>query len=125
LDAVQANNALKLGSFIIFNPDPENGVIGPNITFSGANIHIVSGGQTTANPMGLGNLIIGYDEVPNDFVQGERSGSHNLVIGFCNRFSREASGGIVAGSHNKIDGTSAWVWGGNLNTATGFTCSIT
>jgi hypothetical protein len=67
LVAVQANNALKLGPFIIFNPDPENGVIGPNITFSGANIHIVSGGQTTTNPTGLGNLIIGYDEVPTLF----------------------------------------------------------
>jgi len=27
-----------------------------------------------------------------------------LVIGFGNRFTRAATGGIVAGSHNEIDG---------------------
>ena len=47
LAAVQSNNALKLGPFVNVNPNPENGVKGPNITFKGANIHIVSGAGAT------------------------------------------------------------------------------
>jgi len=67
LAAVEANHALELGPFVSVNPNPETGVTGPNITFSGANIHIVSGSGMTdddGNPRGLGNLIIGYDEDP-------------------------------------------------------------
>ena len=67
LVAVQSNHALLLGPFVTVDPNPEIGVIGPNITFTGANIHIVSGSGMTndnGNPRGLGNLIIGYDEDP-------------------------------------------------------------
>ena len=56
-----------LNSFVTVDPNPENGVIGPHITFKGANIHIVSGSGSTndnGSPTGLGNLIIGYDENP-------------------------------------------------------------
>jgi hypothetical protein len=63
-----AKNVLALDPFVSVDPNPEIGVIGPNITFSGANIHIVSGSGRTddnGNPTGLGNLIIGYDEDPN------------------------------------------------------------
>ena len=63
-------NILALASFVSVDPNPENGVAGPNIVFTGANVHIVSGsGATTdnGNSTGLGNLIIGYDEVdPNN-----------------------------------------------------------
>ena len=64
LAAIQSNNALKLGPFVTVDPNPENGVIGPNITFKGANIHIVSGSVATddhGTRSGLCNLIIGYD----------------------------------------------------------------
>jgi hypothetical protein len=67
LAAVQSNHALLLGPFVNVDPNPEIGVIGPNIVFSGANIHIVSGsGATNDNfsATGLGNLIIGYNEDP-------------------------------------------------------------
>jgi hypothetical protein len=67
LAAVKSNHALLLGPFVNVDPNPEIGVIGPNIIFSGANIHIVSGSGATndnGNPTGLGNLIIGYDEIP-------------------------------------------------------------
>jgi hypothetical protein len=93
LAAVQSNNALKLGPFVTVDPNPENDVIGPSITFKGANIHIVSGsGATNDNYLshggsftGLGNLIIGYDEDPRSvdplappLTPAERAGSHNL-----------------------------------------------
>jgi hypothetical protein len=98
LAAVQSNHALLLGPFVNVDPNPEIGVIGPNIIFSGANIHIVSGSGATndnGSPTGLGNLIIGYDEDPQSYSDsspgddlplsplnpGDRGGSHNLVIG--------------------------------------------
>jgi hypothetical protein len=58
LAVVQSNHALALGPFVSVDPNPEIGVIGPNITFAGANIHIVSGSGATndnGNPTGLGN----------------------------------------------------------------------
>jgi FtsZ-binding cell division protein ZapB len=73
LATIQSNHALLLGPFVNVDPNPEIGVIGPNIVFSGANIHIVSGsGATneTASPTGLGNLIIGYDEDPSTAGEG-------------------------------------------------------
>jgi hypothetical protein len=36
---------------------------------------------------GLGNLIIGYNEPPDDFDTEDREGSHNLVIGSPHRFT--------------------------------------
>jgi hypothetical protein len=61
---LQANKALALGPFVSVDPNAENGAPGPNITFSGANIHIVDGMGQTQLINGLGNLIIGYDENP-------------------------------------------------------------
>jgi hypothetical protein len=81
LAAVQSNHALLLGPFVNVDPNPEIGVIGPNIIFSGANIHIISGSGSTddhqfsgSSPTGLGNLIIGYDEEPF-FPPGHGGGS--------------------------------------------------
>ncbi len=71
LVAVQSNHALALGPFVRVDPNPEIGVAGPNIIFSGANIHIVSGSGSTddnGTPLGLGNLIIGYNEDPQIFL---------------------------------------------------------
>ena len=117
--------------------------MGPHITFSGANIHIVSGSGATneaGNPRGLGNLIIGYDEGPDfGLSPGDRGGSHNLVIGPGHRFTQAAFGGLVAGQQNMIQGQSttvaggfanlasgpyASVSGGQVNTASGFAASI-
>ncbi len=101
LATVQSNHALLLGPFVNVDPNPEIGVIGPNIIFSGANIHIVSGSGSTddnGNRTGFGNLIIGYDDAPGSqpltgfpLNPGDRGGSHNLVIGRFNRFTQAAS----------------------------------
>jgi peptidoglycan hydrolase CwlO-like protein len=50
LTAVQNNHALALGRFVSVDSSAENGLKGPNITFSGANVHIVSG----STPAGWG-----------------------------------------------------------------------
>jgi hypothetical protein len=135
LTAVQSNPALALGPFVSVDPNPEIGVVGPHITFKGANIHIVSGSGSTGdngNPTGLGNLIIGYDEDPQMFglevgggaplFPGDRGGSHNLVIGGGNRFISE--GGLVAGQLNTLAGFGASVTGGSHNIASGFVASV-
>jgi hypothetical protein len=135
-----AKNVLALDPFVSVDPNPEIGVIGPNIVFSGANIHIVSGSGATNdnfNFRGLGNLIIGYDEDPSAAVNagagvapgplpplapGDRGGSHNLVIGRWNRFG-SAFGGFVAGEGNTIVGAGTSVSGG-ANTASGTDASV-
>jgi trimeric autotransporter adhesin len=147
LATIQSNHALLLGPFVNVDPNPEIGVIGPNIVFSGANIHIVSGsGATneTASPTGLGNLIIGYDEDPSTAGQGgasdagippiiplppleagDRGGSHNLVIGRWHRFTKAAFGGFIVGEANTIVGQGPSVSGGAANTADGTDASVT
>jgi hypothetical protein len=55
LAVVQSNKALALGPFVSVDPNPENGVIGPNITFTGANIHIVSGSHVTDDHLSTGD----------------------------------------------------------------------
>jgi hypothetical protein len=135
LAVVQSNKALALGPFVSVNPNPENGVIGPNITFKGANIHIVSGSGVTDDHLstggsltGRGNLIIGYDEAPPEFLPplgpGDRGGSHNLVIGLWNRFTNAAFGGLVAGEANTISARGASVSGGFTNIASGPNSSV-
>jgi hypothetical protein len=136
LAAVRSNHALLLGPFVSVDPNPEIGVIGPNIIFSGANIHIVSGSGRTddnGNRTGLGNLIIGYDEDPGmapvpafpPLRPGDRGGSHNLVIGRWHRFTLAAFGGFVAGEANFITNEGASVSGGFTNTASGDLASVT
>ena len=139
--AIQSNHALLLGPFVDLDANPQSGVIGPNITFHGVNIHIVSGsGATNDNGYtnGLGNLIIGYDEVFALLNAGDRSGSHNLVIGRYHHFSQSAFGGLIAGElnsitgesntvlgyHNQAWGMSATVSGGAFNVAVGQYTSV-
>jgi hypothetical protein len=130
-----ARSVLALAPFVTVDPNPEIGVIGPNIVFSGANIHILSGSGATddnishgGSPTGLGNLIIGYDEDPASFggslSPGDRGGSHNLVIGPFNRFTSSAFGGLVAGQNNTISAQSASVSGGSSNIASGDGASV-
>ena len=132
-----AQNVLALAPFVSVDPNPQIGVAGPNITFKGANIHIVSGSGSTNDygdprPTGLGNLIIGYDESPVDVFRngpglnsGDRGGSHNLVIGRGNRFTQAAFGGIVAGEVNTISNRANTVLGGLFNAADGIWASVT
>src|SRR5262249_14479311 len=66
---------------------------GPNeVVISGANLRIVNGLGSTETTNGLGNLIVGYNE-PRGFEPDNRTGSHNVVVGMQNNFSR--FGGLV------------------------------
>jgi hypothetical protein len=122
-----ARPVLALAPFVSVDPNPEVNVRGPNIVFKGANIHIESGSGATddhGNRTGLGNLIIGYNEAPNGLLQGERGGSHNLVIGKLNSFTQGAFGGLVAGEGNTISNEGVSISGGINGIASGLFSSI-
>ena len=131
LATVQSNKALGLGPYVSVVWGLVDGVNGPHIYFTGANIHIVSGSTTTADSVtGLGNLIIGYDEPPLPPAPGRpppvvnRSGSHNLVIGRYHNFTKAAFGGLVAGQANTISNEAVTVSGGVGNIASGEFSSV-
>ena len=117
LTTVQNNHALALGPFVSVDANAENGVAGPNVVISGANVHIESGSGTTADSTGLGNLVIGYDEdsLAASTIDPNRTGSHNLVVGADHEFT--ASGGAVFGFGNFISSDEATVTGGDCNAA--------
>lgn len=95
-----------------------NGVAGPHILFSGVNVHVRNGSGATANTSapytGLGNLIVGYNEMAAGAL---RNGSHNLVGGSLNSFS--SVGGMVFGLGNTVSGQYGSVLSGNENKAVG------
>ena len=122
LDVVKTNNVLALGDYVSVNPSAQNGVTGPNIIFTGANLHIRSGaGATDAAVNGKGNLIIGYDEM-RGATETSRTGSHNLVIGWGHKLTSYA--GLVAGGLNTISAPYASISGGYNNIASGPQSSV-
>ena len=111
-----------LQPYISLDVNPINGVSGPHIIFSGANVHVRSGsGSTDDNNTltGLGNLIVGYDEQQTEAVS--RTGSHNLIVGGQHSFTRH--GGLAAGAANTLDGVSAFA-AGVRNIASGLGASV-
>lgn len=103
--------------------DRLEGLSGPHLIFTGANVHIQSGwGYTEDGNTGLGNLIIGH----NDDHPGEtplvRTGAHNLVIGSAHAYS--SYGGFISGHGNTVNGPYTSVSGGTENTANGPVSSV-
>jgi len=115
------------------------------VRFSGVNLQVVNGTNSTEAVNGVGNLIIGYDEANSSAkvvcslatdINGnslttetaclgsggtvairQKTGSHNLVMGSQNSYS--SAGGIVAGQGNFITGLYASNLGGTANFASG------
>src|ERR1019366_1607512 len=118
LASANAQNAFALGQFVtVDTSNTINGLKPPHIFFTAVNLHVQDGsGFTDDNGgtlTGLGNLIIGYDELPESPPAGFRSGPHNLVVGPQHIFS--SYGGFVAGESNSIERPSGSVSGGNSN----------
>ena len=117
----------------------------PTLRVAGANLQVVNGTGSTITVNGLGNVIVGYDEVTPSttpicnfgefhpggtctgpgavFANSHKSGSHNVVVGRYHNYSRY--GGIVAGSRNSIIGAASTVTGGEANVAAAAFSSIT
>lgn len=102
-----------------------NGLRGPHLIIEGCNVHVHSGSGATydgdVTSLGLGNLIVGYNEVSDD--TGSRLGSHNLVVGPGHTYDNV--GGLVAGSNNSLLATGASVTGGANNIAGGNWSAVT
>ena len=97
-------------------------VLGDTTLFSGTNVQVVNGMGRSFRINGLGNLIVGYNEVTGTFGD-ERGGSHNIVVGEFHDYL--SHGGLVAGVLNRIAGPRASVIGGQENTASGPLSSVT
>jgi len=119
-----------LQQYLTIDPNPINGLPGPHLIFTGANVHIRSGAGFTDHTLaansgsfaGLGNLIVGYNESSPSTAALVRTGAHNLVGGTGNSFS--SFGGLVLGRQNTIGGKFATVMGGFQNEADGDSSSI-
>jgi|RhiMetdeSRZDD1v2_1073273.scaffolds.fasta_scaffold281263_1 hypothetical protein len=85
-------------------------------TDSGQATNIINGLEATDTTNGLGNLIVGYNEL-RPLSDNVRTGSHNVVVGRQNNFS--SFGGLVAGAFNEISGEFAAISGGRFNSAIG------
>src|SRR5271166_3292697 len=120
----------------------------PTVRVSGCNVQIVNGEGSTETTNGEGNLVVGYDELPE---KGSQSGSHNIILGkeqaftgygsiiggkhnFDSRhfdavfgFENETNGqwsSVLGGSHNLASGDASVIAGGDHNKAVGHTTSI-
>ncbi len=120
---------------------------GYDVYVTAANLHIQNGlGATNGYPFdpwttdpahtqtnGLGNLIVGYNEVSETrwdgpshtwvpWSEADRCGSHNIILGTYNNYS--SFSGLVAGRWNYVSGHYASVSGGVYNTASGEYASV-
>ncbi len=116
--------------------EPINGLSGPHLIVEGCNLHVRSGsGDSTdgtvdwtfwseipdTTPTGLGNLVVGYNEVPVH-RDSARTGSHNIILGPGHDFT--SVGSAVFGQENSAAGPFSGVSGGYLNNAGGYTSSV-
>jgi len=104
---------------------------GNEVFITGANLHIVNGEGSTDTATGQGNLIVGYNELratdPDcagflNSCEDFRMGSHNVVVGKGQNFSR--FGGLVVGLFNTISCDWSSVSGGLGNTASNTWSSV-
>ena len=135
LEATVATLESKL-AYMHVAQGPINGLKGPHVIFTGCNVHVRSGSGDTVDgtidletgqplgfePFGLGNLVIGYDELPIFSESTGRTGSHNLVVGLGHSFTNV--GGGLFGQENTVSGALSSVTGGFQNTASGPASSV-
>ena len=114
----QEKQVLSLLS-VVDLPDGLGGVV-QTLRVSGANLQVVNGLGLTDSLNGLGNLIVGYNELIG--VGDNRTGSHNIVGGNQNNYTD--TGGHIVGVLNAVSSKWASVSGGQGNTASGFASSI-
>jgi hypothetical protein len=108
---------VPLASYVTVASGDINGLAGPHVIFSGANVHIRSGhfSGDSLEQNGKGNLIVGYNE--SGYSPAERGGSHTVVVGPYHRYNFGV--GLVAGYNNRLGGDGATIGGGFSNNAGG------
>lgn len=84
---------------------------GDEVYITGCNLNLRDGsGGTHDGPNGLGNLILGYDEVAGIDPTPFRTGSHDLVLGQGQAYP--SFGGLLAGRRNTVPSTYGSIAGG-------------
>jgi len=126
--AAALQQAQEILQYVRVETEEINGLAGPHWIIEGANVHVWSGigatyglpcpsSQTGCVPWNnLGNLIVGYNELPPS-PPSSRIGMHNLVVG--SEHSYAGAGGFVAGRRNSLMNPGASVTGGTRNQARG------
>ncbi len=124
ISTLQAASVPNLSTYLrVDETDPQR----PTVWFEAVNVQVVNGLGSTGTPdvpitpNGLGNLIVGYDEV-REFGSTDKSGSHNLVVGPQHNYS--SYGGLIAGFRNTVSGPNSSVIGGTGGTASGDLSSV-
>jgi hypothetical protein len=116
----------NLKGYVRLVPGTMEGVRGPNLIFEGVNVHVRNKRSSTSMVDGLGNLIIGYNEIGDEaglfYPPPVRDGSHNLIVGSGHSYG--SAGGFVAGYRNTIGNSFSTVTGGFLNVANGEYSSV-
>jgi hypothetical protein len=112
---------VDLSNYVIVDYNTINGLVGPHVIFYDTNVHVQNGFGGTESSNGLGNLVIGYNEVGSADILN-RDGSHYLLVGTGHEYT--AFGGIVIGAGNRSHNTYASVTGGASNTASGDYSSV-
>jgi len=126
LQTIKTNPVLALADYVSVVPGEINGLKGPHVIFTKANVHVQSGSGRTDDGYygnggvlsGLGNLVVGYNELSSS---GPRTGSHNFIVGTDHSYTSYS--GLVAGSSNSSLEPYT-LTGGCLNTASGFASSV-
>jgi hypothetical protein len=131
--AAALQEAQEILQYVRVETEEINGLQPPHLIIEGANVHVRSGSgltypKTCPGPhpacligAGLGNLIMGYNELPPS-EPPFRGGMHNLVVGPEHDYS--GTGGFVAGRHNSIKLRGASVTGGIHNQVTNSYSSV-
>ncbi|MBV1911636.1 MAG: hypothetical protein KUG78_20255 [Kangiellaceae bacterium] len=123
----------------------------PTVFFSGVNVHVNNGQNTTGFVNGTGNLIVGYDEVLDssfsyctardnagsgyqnqtdcEIADGtwgfasQKSGSHNLILGRGHHYTQ--SGSLVSGFNNVVNSVNSSVIAGVRHLVSGVGSTVT
>lgn len=110
-----------LSHLSIVHLDDGNGGLTKTLRVEGVNLQVVNGAGKTDSKNGLGNLIVGYNELRGQ--DNARTGSHNIVGGLKSNY--ESYGGQVVGWANWISSPYATVTGGSASRAMGWAASVT
>jgi hypothetical protein len=106
---------------IVYLDDGQGGQV-KTIRFTGANVQVVNGLGSTESTNGVGNLIVGYQELGNEVDPDDRRGSHYVVVG--RRHNYTGFGGVVVGESNRSYAAYASISGGRRNEADGAWSSV-
>ena len=135
-NSVADNSVPGLATFVsVDSSDPAR----PSVRISGANLQVVNNSGSTQTANGVGNLILGDDELRTAgdatcsvitlttvgqclagggvWSLNHRTGSHNVIVGDLHNYTAYAS--LVSGRGNDVRNIYASAIGGNSNLATG------